>query len=91
MLINKILPAIAAMAMGAAVVLAMPGFSPEADASTPPKMTKGDRLDVRPIGQDCTQQAWPYYETSCLRDRKQATGGQAHPIRVITTDRSAAR
>ena len=91
MLINKVLPAIAAMAMGATVVLALPGFSPEADASTPPKVVKSDRLDIRPIGQDCTQQAWPYYETNCLHDRKQIVSGQARPVRVVTTDRLAVR
>lgn len=91
MLINKILPAIAAMALGAAVVLALPGFSHEADASTPAKVVKGDRLDVRPLGKDCTQQAWPYYETTCLRDRTQSTGGQARPVRMVTTDRLSVR
>jgi hypothetical protein len=86
MLTYKILPAVAVMAIGAAAVLAIPGFSPEADASTPAKVVKGDRLDIRPIGKDCTQQAWPYYETGCLRDRKQSAG-QARPVRVVTTDR----
>ena len=86
MLTYKVIPAIAAIAMGAAAVLTLPGFSPEADASTPPKVIKGDRLDIRPIGKDCSQQAWPYYEANCLRDRKQASG-QARPVRMVTTDR----
>jgi len=90
MLTYKVLPAIAAIGLGAAVVLALPGFSPEADASTPPKVVKGDRLDIRPIGKDCTKQAWPYYETNCLRDRKQAMG-QAQPVRIVTTDRLTVR
>lgn len=86
MLTNKVIPAIAAAAIGAAVVVAIPGFSPEADASTPPKVVKGDRLDIRPIGKDCSLQAWPYYESGCLRDRKRAMG-QARTVRVISTDR----
>jgi hypothetical protein len=89
MLNVKILSGLAAMAMGAAVVLALPGFSPEADASTP-KVTKGDRLDFRPIGKDCSQQAWPYYEAGCLRDRKQVAG-KVSTVRVVTTDRVQAR
>jgi len=90
MLIDKVIPAVAAAAIGAAVTLAFPGFSPEADASTPPKVVKSDRLDLRPTGRDCTPQAWPYYETNCLSDRTQAAR-QAKPVRLITTDRIAAR
>jgi hypothetical protein len=88
MLINKIIPAIAAAAMGAAAVMSLPGFSPEADASTPPKVVKSDRLDLRPVGADCSQQAWPYYEATCLRDHRQASR-QAKPVRLVTTDRVA--
>ena len=90
MLTNKLLPGIAAMAIGAGAVLAFPGFSPEADASTPPKVVKSNRLDLRPIGKDCTQQAWPYYEANCLSDRTQAMR-QARTVRVVTTDRVASQ
>jgi hypothetical protein len=86
MLTYKVVSAVAAMALGAAVVLALPGFSPEADASTPAKVTKSDRLDIRPIGKDCTTQAWPYYEANCLRNRNQAPG-QVRSVRVVSTDR----
>jgi hypothetical protein len=88
MLINKVIPAVAAAALGAAATLALPGFSPDADASTPPRVVKSDRLDFRPTGQDCSPQAWPYYETNCLRDRSQFAG-RAKPVRIITTDRIA--
>ena len=90
MLINKVIPAVAAAAIGAAATLALPGFSPEADASTPAKVVKSDRLDLRLTGRDCSPQAWPYYEANCLRDRTQAAG-QAKAVRVISTDRIAAR
>ena len=56
--------------------------------STPPRVVKSDRLDFRPTGPDCSPQAWPYYETNCLRDRTRISG-QARPVRVITTDRIA--
>ena len=88
MLIYKTLSAIAAIAMGAAVVLALPGFSPEVEARTPPPVVKSDRLDVRPIGQACTEQAWPYYEANCLRSANRPDG-QARPVRVILTTRVA--
>jgi hypothetical protein len=86
MLTYKIISAFGAMAVGTAAVLAMPGFSPVADASTPPKVVKNDRVEVRPIGKDCTLQAWPYYEPDCLRARNQVAG-QARTVRVVTTDR----
>jgi hypothetical protein len=91
MLIFRILSAIAAMAMGAAVVLVLPGVSPDADASTPTSVVKSDRLDIHPMGKDCTQKAWPYYEASCLRNLTQGANGPARPVRMITVDRLAVR
>jgi hypothetical protein len=88
MLIYKTLSAIAAIAFGAAMVLALPGFSPEVEARTPPPVVKSDRLDARPVGQSCTQQAWPYYEANCLRNTNRPDG-QARMVRVVTTDRIA--
>ena len=85
-MLTKLVSAIAAMSLGAGMVLALTGFGPEADAGTPPKVVKSDRLDFRPIGKDCTQQAWPYYDAGCLRDRTQASG-QARVVRLVTTDR----
>jgi hypothetical protein len=90
MLIFKVLSALAAAAMGAAMVLALPGFSPQVEAGTPPTVAKSDRLEIRPIGTACSQQAWPYFETGCLRDRTQA-GGQVRPVRLVTTDRLASK
>jgi hypothetical protein len=90
MLINKIIPAVAAAAMGAAAVMSLPGFSPEADASTPPRVVKSDRLDLRPVGADCSPQAWPYYEANSLRDHREASR-RAKPVRMIITDNIATR
>jgi hypothetical protein len=87
MLISRILSGVAAMSLGAAMVLALTGFGPEAGAGTPPNVVKSDRLDFRPIGTDCSHRAWPYFETKCLRDRTQP-GGQARQVRVVATDRS---
>jgi hypothetical protein len=86
MLIYRILSAVAAAAVGAALVLALPGFSPAVEAGTSSPIAKTDRLDYRPLGGDCTEQAWPYYGVNCLRDRTQASS-QVRPVRLVTTDR----
>jgi hypothetical protein len=90
MLIYRTLSAIAAAAVGAALVMALPGFSPAVEAGTSDPIVKTDvktdRLDHRPLGDTCTEQAWPYYGANCLRDRSQASG-QARVVRLVTTDR----
>ena len=63
----KALSAIAIAAFIAAALTVLPGFAPQVEASVPVVLTKGDRLDIRPIGKDCSQQAWPKFEASCLR------------------------
>jgi hypothetical protein len=86
MLIYRVVSAIAAAALGALVVMLMPGFSPAVEAGTSSPIAKTDRLDYRPLGTDCSQQAWPYYGGNCLRDRTQAAG-QARTVRLVTIDR----
>ena len=85
-MIHRILSAIAAAALGAAVVMALPGFSPAVEAGTSAPIAKTDRLDHRPLGSECTEQAWPYFGANCLRDRTRADG-QARMVRLVTTDR----
>jgi hypothetical protein len=63
----KTLSAIATAAVIAAAIAVIPGFATQVDASTPIAMVKADRLDIRPIGKDCSQKAWPYFENNCLR------------------------
>lgn len=86
MLIYRVLSAVAAAAFGAAVMMALPGFSPAVEAGTTDPMVKTDRLDYRPLGTECTERAWPYYGANCLRDSTQAAG-QARTVRLVTTDR----
>ena len=86
MLIYRVLSAVAAAALGAAVMMALPGFSPAVEAGTTDPMVKTDRLDYRPLGTECTERAWPYYGANCLRDRSQVAG-QARMVRLVTTDR----
>ena len=78
--------ALATLVAGTATIL--PSFSGKVVASAPMHGGKGDRLDIRPLGTQCSEQAWPYFEANCLRDRRE-TSRQAKPVRLITTDRTA--
>ena len=60
--------AIAVAAIVAACFVAFPSLSFQVQASSPIPGAKGDRADIRPLGTDCSQNAWPYYEAACLRD-----------------------
>jgi len=61
----KALSAVAIAAFIAAALTVLPGFAPRVEASVPTALAKGDRLDIRATGTDCSQQAWPNYEPSC--------------------------
>jgi hypothetical protein len=63
----KAVSAIAMAAFVAAAFAALPGFAPQVEASVPQALAKADRLDVRPVGRNCSQQAWPNFEAACLR------------------------
>jgi hypothetical protein len=84
--ITKVLSAIAAAALGAAVVMILPGFSPTVEAGTAGPALQAEPVHNRPLGRDCTQQAWPYYAPDCLRDRTQASG-KPRAVRLVSTDR----
>ena len=58
----------------------------EARGSVP--SAKADRADTRPLARDCSQNAWPYFETACLRDTRHAFG-QANYVRMVSPDRLA--
>jgi hypothetical protein len=77
---------LAALIASAATIL--PGATDSVVASAPLHSGKGDRLDIRPLGTLCSEQAWPYFEAKCLRDRRMAMG-QAKPVRLVTADRVA--
>ena len=63
----KALSAIAIAAFVAAALTVLPGFAPQVEASVPQALAKGDRLDIHSLGPNCSQKAWPNFETSCLR------------------------
>jgi hypothetical protein len=75
--------AIAAIALCAEILVIVLGISPQVEASTLQRVTKGDRLDIRTYSPTCSQRAWPYYEPDCLRK----TEASARPIvRVVSID-----
>jgi hypothetical protein len=82
----KALSAIAVAAIIAAGLSVLPGFAPQVEASVPQALAKGDRLDIRAIGPDCSRQAWPNFEATCLR----ATGTKMmiRQARLVSTDRT---
>lgn len=83
---SKAVSAIIAAALIAGGVTLLTGSSDKVAASAPLNSGKGDRLDSRPIGKHCSQQAWPYFEARCTRDRREVMG-QARTVRIVTTDR----
>jgi hypothetical protein len=82
----KALSAITAAAFIATALTVLPGFAPTVEASVPQALAKADRLDVRAIGRDCSQHAWPNFEASCLRTA--GTKTTIREARVVTVDRT---
>jgi hypothetical protein len=82
----KALAAVAVAACIAAALTVLPGFAPQVEASVPQALAKSDRLDFRPIGRGCSEQAWPNFEASCLRAA--FTRGEVHRARLVTADRT---
>ena len=82
----KFLSALAVAAFIAAGLTVLPGFAPQVEAGVPQALAKGDRLDIRPIGPDCSQQAWPNFEASCLR--AVGTRTAVREARRVTADRT---
>ncbi|MCC8964809.1 hypothetical protein H8A95_21445 [Bradyrhizobium sp. Pear76] len=82
----KALSAIAVAAFIAAALTVLPGFAPQVEASTPQPLAKADRLDIHSVGKNCSQQAWPNFEASCLRSAGNKT--VVREARLVTADRT---
>ena len=67
-----------------------PGFTGMIDPIGPQPFLKSDKLQVRPSGQTCSQAAWPYYETNCVRGGTQPSG-QPRETRVVVIDHFPAK
>jgi hypothetical protein len=87
----KAITAIAGAAFIAALAIILPGMAPAVSANTPPQAgvqqpaVKGDRLPVHPLGESCSQRAWPYYDRSCLFEAR--WNGDNRKVRIVSTDR----
>jgi hypothetical protein len=69
----KAISAVAVAAFIAAALTILPGFAPSVEASVPTALAKADRLDIKPVGRSCSEQAWPNFEASCLRNASAKT------------------
>jgi hypothetical protein len=84
--VTRPISAVVLAALVAGTVTIFPGISDQVVASAPMHAGKSDRLDLRPLGNRCSQQAWPYFEAQCVRDPRMALG-RARPARIVTADR----
>jgi len=74
--------------IAASLLVAFPSLSPQVGATAPIIGAKGDRADVRPLGTECGEEAWPYFEAPCTRDGRMPLA-QPHDVRIISADRTA--
>jgi len=87
----KAITAVAAAAFIAALAIVLPGMVPPVSANTPDQAgaqqpaVKGDRLPIHPLGDTCSQRAWPYYDRACLFETRWQ--GDTRKVRLVTTDR----
>ena len=81
----KAFSAIAVAAFIAAALTVLPGFAPQVEASVPQALAKGDRLEVRTVAKDCSQQSWPNFDAACLRT---ASSKPVREVRLVTADRT---
>jgi hypothetical protein len=82
----KTVYAIAVAAIAAACFVAFPSLSPQVEASAPVLGAKADRADLRPLGTECGQKAWPYFDAACLRDARYPLV-QPRDVRIVSADR----
>jgi hypothetical protein len=77
----------AAIVAGAFVTALSIADQVDARASAPG--TKADRADTRPLAGNCSQNSWPYFEASCLRDTRNPFG-LANVARIVYADHATA-
>jgi hypothetical protein len=83
----KTVYAIAIAAIAAACFVAFPSLSFQVEASSSAVGAKGDRADIRPLGTDCGQKAWPYFDAACLRDARNPLV-TPRDVRTVFADRT---
>jgi hypothetical protein len=82
----KTVYAIAVAAIAAACFVAFPSLSFQVEANSSLLGARGDRADVRPLGTDCGQKAWPYFDGACLRDARNPLV-TPQDVRMVSADR----
>ena len=82
----KSIYAVAAAAIVAAAFVATLSISAQVEARGSVPGVKADRADMRPLARDCSPNAWPYFEASCLRDTRNPFS-QARDARIVSPDR----
>jgi hypothetical protein len=81
----KAISALTIAACAAAAFSVLPGFAPTVEASVPQALAKADRLDIHPVGPDCSKQAWPNFEAACLRTAGMKVSA-VREARMVTAD-----
>jgi hypothetical protein len=81
----KPLTALAIFGLLGAAVVVLPGFAPQVEAGETVALAKADRLDIRPVVRNCSQQVWPNFVASCLRDSE--SGVMIREARLVTSRR----
>jgi hypothetical protein len=81
----KSLFALAIFALLGASVIALPGFAPKVEAREATALAKADRLEIRSAVRNCSQQVWPNFDRSCLRQAE--SGVLVHEARLVTARR----
>jgi MFS superfamily sulfate permease-like transporter len=82
----RIVLAVVAAALVACFFTIITATADQVEAGARSNVVSGNRLDERPIGPQCAQRAWPYYEAHCLRDLR-PRNEQPKTVRVVTTER----
>jgi hypothetical protein len=81
----KAASAIVVAATVAACLVGFPSLSSRVDAHAFTPGAKGDRADIRPLGTDCGEKAWPYFDATCTRDAR-APLAQPRDVRIVSVD-----
>jgi len=81
----KSLTALAIFGLLGAAVVAVPGFAPQVAAGETVALAKTNRLEIRSTARNCSQQVWPRFDASCLRDGE--TGVTVREVRLVTAHR----
>jgi hypothetical protein len=77
----KSLTALAIFGLLGGAVVSLPGFAP-LEAGETVALAKGGQADIQPVAQNCLQQVWPDFDTSCLRNGE--TGVMIRQARLVT-------